>query len=500
MKGIVLNFIQGKAKIDTNGEIKDYNIKQSKKNEIRAEDIQIGMEVEFEFNNTISKFEIVKVLKKNAITTKEKIMIIMSTANQTVNAIPIDILGIKKVVILSTTFASQKGYTRNYVNYLKKKKIAYYIIDLSREEETDVSILAKKIENIYSDLNNESCYLNITGGQKLYVLACSEVAKKTNENISTIYLDIHETTMHVDNSKRKYVANLTLEEILLLYGYTYIKEDAKEWNVNDLKKDVLTKLLQFSNKYINDDSVSKKFFSLDNSISSESSKLKIISNNFIHLLKNIEDLNINEDVIDPIKKANKIFLDNYGEKINDKAIHVDREKLTLDLLNLVGLNKHKLVEVFGTEKNLDTGNLFEKMLLVKVLEAVNTNNKLREEIIGIFTSVKTIQNETINTPTESEYDMVLISKRGTLIILEAKTGKYEGDTAKGKEYGAITKSGPYGKSSFVGPLINRFLNDDGTKKVSYISSVIENHENVCKNTGIKYIRFDNISQELERLI
>ena len=227
MKGIILNFIQGKAKIDVDGEIKDYNIKQSKKNELRSEDIQSGMEVEFEFNTTISKYEVTKVLKKNAIVTKEKIMIVMSTGNQSVNAIPLDVLGIKKVVILSTSFSSAKGYTKNLINFLKMQKIAYYVIDLSREEESDIDILAKKIEAVYLDLNSDTCYLNITGGQKLYVLACSIVKNKLGDNIKTIYLDIHETLMHIDNIKKKYVSKLSLNDILCLYGYTYIKEDAR---------------------------------------------------------------------------------------------------------------------------------------------------------------------------------------------------------------------------------------------------------------------------------
>ena len=141
------------------------------------------------------------------------------------------------------------------------------------------------------------------------------------------------------------------------------------------------------------------------------------------------------------------------------------------------------------------------MLLVKTLEAIKNNEKLKNGIVGVYTSVKTVQNDnTEGAPTESEYDLVITTTKGTLIILEAKTGRYEGDTAKGKEYGAISKSGSYGKSPVIGPLIDRFLNSNGTKKVSYLPGIIENHENVCKNTGIKYIRFDKIEKELEKMI
>ncbi len=499
MKGIILNFIQGKAKIDVDGEIKDYNIKQSKKNELRSEDIQSGMEVEFEFNTTISKYEVTKVLKKNAIVTKEKIMIVMSTGNQSVNAIPLDVLGIKKVVILSTSFSSAKGYTKNLINFLKMQKIAYYVIDLSREEESDIDILAKKIEAVYLDLNSDTCYLNITGGQKLYVLACSIVKNKLGDNIKTIYLDIHETLMHIDNIKKKYVSKLSLNDILCLYGYTYIKEDAREWTIKDLNHPTLEKINQFSNKYIKEDATSKKFFSLVSN--QEMTKFNSINSAFMRILKDMEEAQVTEGITVPLNGIKEQFVNVYSEKINDKSIHTDREKVVLDLIKTVNLTKNQLNEYFGIEKNIDTGNLFEKMLLVKTLEAIKNNEKLKNGIVGVYTSVKTVQNDnTEGAPTESEYDLVITTTKGTLIILEAKTGRYEGDTAKGKEYGAISKSGSYGKSSVIGSLIDRFLNSNGTKKVSYLPGIIENHENVCKNTGIKYIRFDKIEKELEKMI
>ena len=137
--------------------------------------------------------------------------------------------------------------------------------------------------------------------------------------------------MHIDNIKKKYVSKLSLNDILCLYGYTYIKEDAREWTIKDLNHPTLEKINQFSNKYIKEDATSKKFFSLVsnqemtkfNSINKRDFQYKIIrilSNEFNQVKNDLRNLRFLEtDIICTgeyeIQNADKFIskLFNYGE-------------------------------------------------------------------------------------------------------------------------------------------------------------------------------------------
>lgn len=498
MKGILIEYSQGIGKIDIDGVVKEYRIKQSKKNEIRAENLEENSIVEFDINPLTGRYEIKGILEKNAITGNRNIMVVMSTGNQTVNAIPVDILNIDEVIILNTNFSKKRGFTKNLVDYFKRKKINFQVIHVDEVEEVNVNLLANKIKTLTENTKQDRCYINITGGQKIYAVAAAKALENFEKNKNfLLYLDAHNNFMYVNEEKKKYDSQLNLEDILNLYGYTYIKSDSIKWNYKDLEKHSLIQLNKLVNKFINDDNISKKFFV--SKTLNEQNNIKRLYKNLERTLESLEELELDNSLY---RNYMNQFKKIYRDEIDSPFEYKEKENQVKELLKVVNLNTKVLEGEFGEEKNPSIGGLFEKLVLSKVLKSIEGNDELKKNIKEIYTTVKTVKNEGDITKNsfESEYDVVLVTTKGTLLILEVKSGKYDGDTVKGKEYGAISKSGPYGRSAIVGPLINRFIDKNGNSKVEYVSSTIINHENVCQNTGIKYIRFDNIEESIKSLI
>lgn len=494
MKGILLSFSQGKGKVNVNGEIREFQFKQSKKNDIKAEELEDNMLIEFEMNPTTGKYEVIAIHEKNLISGDECIMVAMSTGSQTVNAVPIDILGINKVILLTTDFVNKKGTTKQFKDFLKNKKIEVEEVKILLSEESNVEILSEKISEILERTKKAQCYVNLTGGTKFYAIAAAlgiqKVGDKSNQSL---YLDIQTENMYIDDKASPYSSSLTLENILNLSGFTYMKKEAKKWILNDINNITLKKYLNLANDYINNINTLKEFHVSETE--RNINKLKNLLNNIDRVSDGLKEVGINcggnlEQYKNQIKEK-------YPENNLEMKDYIKRDKKIENIMKKFSINRNETTTVFCEEKNLDMGYLFEKIAIAKILDIISKNNKLKNSIKEIYTSVKTVKN-TENpelNPVEAEYDIVIVTKKATLIILEVKSGNYSGDTAKSKEYGAISKGGIYGKSAIIGPLVK---NIDYIEK--YIPQNIIDHEKVCKNTGITYIKFDKIEEELEKMI
>ena len=153
-----------------------------------------------------------------------------------------------------------------------------------------------------------------------------------------------------------------------------------------------------------------------------------------------------------------------------------------------------------SEKN---GDLFEKMVLIEVLKLKEKAvwNNIHEIWLNVFTQ-KDDGEERANS--EAEYDLVIVTKFGTLILLESKSAKFDNKIAKGQERDAFQKSGPYGRAIITGPLLKEIKAEKDPiirkNKFPYVADAFLAQSKKVENAGMTYWCFDEISEKLEKLL
>lgn len=155
--------------------------------------------------------------------------------------------------------------------------------------------------------------------------------------------------------------------------------------------------------------------------------------------------------------------------------------------------KENAIRRSGAQLPFKTGEFFEQMVQSEVLEELKYCDNWSE----VYSSVTTTPTEVDSTTAEAEYDLVIVTVWGTLIILEAKSSVATGDTIKGKGFGAYQKSGPYGSAIFVNPLTIEQLQEDGTFK-HYVLGTLKDMLLNAEKSRVEYTRFDTLRQTVKK--
>lgn len=493
---------------------------------------------------------------KSSLKNDSSIMIVMSTGNQTVNLIPIIQMKFKKVIILSTSFA-EKNLTKNMEKVLNERGITPEIIRIEKDIENNIYKIKKKLEEIIKSYLNKKIIFNITGGQKNYSMAAYSIMESnTILDIQLLYIDANTkkiilTNNNNESNEEKINSNLELEEILNLYNFR-TNNKKKEINLNEMSNEVKNagKVLKYY--YENDlfreifirssdrkdifnnnglDKIIKKAITSITPILQEveikSERYRELQNDIKYIVKNYKQKKIDTDRLIRIENKEKLFNEYWIEmkKIIIKKVKEEMQKenkdwndfriydnlLTkekkIELTNIfkdingeLRLEKHqncikkKDIE-FSKLKNI--GFLFEDMVTFELQKIINDNPNLKSKIYKMYSSVETIRNDIDSNENEAEYDIIIVTKYGTLLILEIKAGHYIGDTAKSKAYGAIKKSGPYGRTAIIGPIIDK-LTKSNNELLDFVPGAIKSHKIIAENTGINYIQIDKLKEYLEK--
>jgi hypothetical protein len=451
------------------------------------------------------------------------IQVCISTGNQTVNLIPAMKNKASKLYVISTDFASNKGWTSYLALVAKRKSVEYEIINID-EDKVDLDGLLKLFDKY------DKIEWNITGGKKSLAILLLELYQRRRDNKiskdTIIYLErgMLETYDGYQRIKRSPVhSTLTLEDILNLYGYTYLNKDG---NLPDCKlssyKFKNDKISILNSMFFDEENrLFKEFFydflyyddwhlNVKEKIGSTIEKyLKKMKPNMERIVENIDTTNLknyetlhtaverlksdhkNRDkIVDEIKKmANsetifnhfwgqiRIEITNYltkrleegkPESFWDKQTGDQKEELNRMLIES-GANESNLDRFvdFGMSK----GFLFEEMLFQKIKDLFRNNN---DELERCYVNVATFKLATnskgeIEYPAEykdnerdDEFDLIYVKNDGTLLIFEAKTFGFDGDTLKSMEESAFKKSGTFGKNIFVIPLLSYLQTTTGS--------------------------------------
>jgi hypothetical protein len=251
-----------------------------------------------------------------------------------------------------------------------------------------------------------------------------------------------------------------------------------------------------------------------------------INNIFSNLdkVKNKKEL---EQLIKPLKIIQKpsVLYEDYWNGIKKLAITDVLKKIEFNEVKLIksDINKIPIQQLIEQIKNIggeiqqddsvplckrhilhfskfrSNGFLFEWMVAAAILEGIEKSEVIKNSVSEVYHSVKT---KNLNSDKQdAEHDIVIVTKFGTLIIIELKTYEFSGDLAQAQEGLAYKKSGPYGKAMIVGPLFSYMVKrkENGQKDIpDYIEGPIKAQQETAMQNGIEYYYLDQLPDMLRK--
>lgn len=163
-----------------------------------------------------------------------------------------------------------------------------------------------------------------------------------------------------------------------------------------------------------------------------------------------------------------------------------------------GMLYKKHIPIFSSFKR--NGFLFEWMVTAAILKEIEKDERLKDSISEIYHSVKTKKLKS-EEKHDAEHDIVVVTKFGTLIIIELKTYDFSGDLAQAQEGLAYKKSGPYGTAMIIGPLFSSMVkkNNNGNKEYPhYIDGPVKAQEDTAKQNNTEYYYLDKVPDMLKK--
>lgn len=483
-----------------------------------------------------------------------------STGNQTVNFIPAKQLKLNNIILACTE--KEKG--ENLKNVLKKHGIKFKNFDIPNNNnilELKNQFLDKtqEIKNIIWNITGGQKYHNLA----MYE-AYKERQKNKNKDY-ILYFNANPPEILIYDEANKILempvkVDITLDDIFTLYNTSAFEKTEIYPNPDDITKQNLEIGIKALEHYEKDELFRKLFFAvmkpnplidgikenitdtvrkLLNLLVPKVNELKITRQGYENLEKNITIIikkALKSDDIFEIKNLIKklslisnpeeIFNEYWNsikralivelsKKINEKDYPLLYEKIDPEnfeklkkMINSIGgeivqtyseyLNRSYITNFSKFNNN---GTLFEWMVAGKIIEIISRNNNLKERISQIHLNVMTKQNKE-NAEVDAELDIVITTKFGTTVVLEAKTYDFSGETIESKENQTLKKSGPYSKTIIVGPLLKKLSTEKDNKLLfpNYFDSKIIDQKRNAEKHNINYSYLDELEIFLEREI
>jgi len=351
---------------------------------------------------------------------KYKVCVICSTQNQIVNYIPLkmekfNFETIYNITITSSNYFENKTWDKNLRETLDKN---FEDIEISQEDTHSVSkILENRELQLLKDLDKK-IFWNITGGQRTILLSIMEIIKNNEKRKDDVicYLE--------GNSNQMYISNISHQNPKAI---NYTQEN---FNLD------ITKALKLGGFKISEAKSEENY--LDNNTLKE----------FITLYEKIDN-GLRELMIDINKDTTK-------KQALDKL---------KQLTNISSKDKIEKVIEWGFAKNKSTpfGYILEEMTRYIISQSISNIQELKTNV-RLYNINKT---EDVNNTQIDEFDVLLLTKNGKLIVFECKSGSMHPDIAKSTKYSTYAVSGVYGLPILITPLLkeeippsNKFKNLD----------------------------------------
>jgi len=398
--------------------------------------------------------------KKKEMDFSDYTYVMVSTLNQMVNYIPLKHFTFKEVVNITVEVPKDKD-DKKIIKYFDNDKwdknlTAVYkdktITDIKIDNQLFYSLTSIKdrlTQEIHTGvLKDKKIFWNITGGQRHILMAINQVVKDGDKicylegNNNQMYIsDIHHQKADViDYSKEAF--ELDIAKALKLGGFaiSQVKGDENHIDENDLKS-FITEYKKTAN--------------------------------------GLRDLMI---------ETNKTM--NESDAITK-----------LQSLKLPNENAIKTVIKWGYTKNKSTpfGYILEEI----TYHIINTS-QYKDNIQEIKTNVR-LYNDTkidgVNNTQIDEFDVLLLTKNGKLIVFECKSGSMHPDIAKSTKYSTYAVSGVYGLPILITPLLQSEIPPKGTfQNLGDTYSDIKASASSALRAGLEVWGIDEIATKIEKYI
>lgn len=448
--------------------------------------------------------------------------VVCSTQNQVVNYIPI-VNMIKErekrdegVRLLNITYETKKGhkfsnsiwdenlrgFLKKFINENKKKiyiKSGQFLFDIAVPRIYDEDDYSRAIEASITDMKSNNIIWNITGGQRNILLTVLKLIKnKLNDKKHTIiYMEGNTNRLIIgqieekdclDKEKNDFIyrelngtygcEELDIKLVLGLAGFKVAnkKEKTKKEIEDEIKEEQAIKFLwEYFSKQ---DKGREKIWVTFRQKLLEAQSKKIESNEENDKKENGENFN---EAFNYLK-----------QEIGESQYKEDDIKT---LKNIKGNNSYKL------------GYWLEVMLVYCLKNAIKNLEEEEERFKGYFTEIRhsVILNEQyeVNEKNENgkfcEFDVVLLTKTGQIVIFECKTGLVKSEVTKSRMYTAYAAGGVYGMPILIPP----YLSYDNKREVQQgekgVWKKMKDTRNAALRSQMPVWHLDEIEEKLKDL-
>jgi len=372
------------------------------------------------------------------------LMIGVSTAQNTTNVLPALQLKVDYFIAIETSKATKNNWSLGMNSVLKKRGIKVLSpIQLKKEEDSRIDLIYKQIKDI--SLEETEVIWNLGGGQKAQQFAMwqafmhrskqgiNEVACYANPENKKIELwEFDKEKNELEYFDENTNSTLTAAEIFEIYGFQLEIENTNLLYSNDKTKNSNQKLYEL----LDYQDFRKFFFNLPKTSPANESNQNLLSKKeFVEMATKIDDAElkkifkklkknnqpINESVVVPqlrkeiVNRMKALF----NKPPSNKKIKIFDTKLKEKLYNITG-KEFEYLEVSYRFFNTFFPNyskmsfLFEEMLSEKI-QNILLNNK--NYVLEAYTNVNLSKDKNVI----AEYDVLLVTKWGTIISIDAKT-------------------------------------------------------------------------------
>lgn len=385
--------------------------------------------------------------------------VMCTTFNQMVNFIPLYLGKISKSYILTIQNNTEFNTAEWNLNLIRT--LRQYSIQVPQNVEVSQHGI-KNVETIMIELghacneSNKKIFWNITGGQRPYVLAVQKLAK-CGDIIGYIEGASGELILYeVPNN---------VEDLYLTHSI--VKIDLQE-NINLA---TALSLMGFDHR----------------ETTRSENKTNLLNNQFKEIFEKlaIEFIN-NANLRMALVQSNKQKLSRSDAKANVRAelIALESDFQPTEIDNFIN-------DCFKDSTTYPFGYILEYLVAFTILANGSVSSKLAD--ISVSANLHFADSEISRAI--DEFDIVMLTKSGQIIMIECKSGSMSGDVAKSTKYSVYAAAGVYGKPILITPLLSNEVNDKRVKDNKDYESIFEAYRS-AKRANLSVWHLDTLVRAL----
>jgi len=413
----------------------------------------------------------------------DSVYIVFSTENHLVNYIPLvlaDAVGKANMKYCTIENSSKnKTWDERFTEFYRKKTNNTEEIKshkFSRQQILEKKKFKESIENAIG--SSTEVFWNFTGGQRIWILSALPyiIEDKETRNHHILYVEGNEEQLKVVS----YLKGQEPKNESFSFKDSEFKL-AEKLELNDLFSFMDFKSIK-SNSYYEKGKPGTKFDQLIYSFGS-------FFDGYAYLLKRKSN-----DLLDKLIDLNREETFSDLESFKDENFNINFEwaKVKVFIDSELGEDDDGVsrIEKKGTKL---FGYILEYLVLYKICHLIKENDKIKERIAGLWHSVKIDDNQE-GVSGVDEFDILILTTGGKVIVLECKSGKMSGDVAKSTNYSTYAIAGVYGMPLFSSPLLF------STRLSGKNYKTLRQAHNSAKRARLDILYIDKIEEKLKELL